>query len=221
MSGPLKGVVYLVLLVAGAFSGLILFTPSLVLLAVHSKTVIAYRRKWVELISGIYFDYCAAVLMVLMNVKVHLYADNNTFLTDRGPLVLCNHRTRVDWMFAGWCYAALVGMNPDLRVVLKEQLRSVPIFGWAMQIMMYIFLSRKRDQDIPLIRRMLMYLLGCGCAPAIFLFPEGTDLSESNKAKSNACTCTPTFSAFLIPTFSAFLPASPLTAHPLPPFQQL
>ena len=108
MLGALKGVTYVVLLVCGAFSGLLLFTPALVLMAVHSKTVIAYRRKWIEFISGIYFDYCAAVLMLLMNVKVHVYAESDVFLADRGPLVLCNHRTRVDWMFAGWCYAALV-----------------------------------------------------------------------------------------------------------------
>lgn len=28
-------------------------------------------------------------------------------------------------------------------------------------------------------------MTGSGCTPSIFLFPEGTDLSESNKIKSN------------------------------------
>lgn len=156
----LKGFVYFLLLIAGAFSGLLLMTPSIVLLLLHSKTIIHWRRKYVELIGGIYFDYAAAVLMTLMGVKVYLYSENSSFLNDKGPLILCNHRTRVDWMFAGWCYAAYAHLNSDLRIVLKESLRSVPVFGWAMQLMMYIFLSRRRDMDIPLIRQMLLYLLG-------------------------------------------------------------
>ena len=156
----IKGVAYFALLIAGAFSGLLLMTPSIVLLLLHSKTIIRWRRKYVELIGGIYFDYAAAVLMTLMGVKVYLYSDDEEFLHDKGPLILCNHRTRVDWMFAGWCYAAYAHLNPDLRIVLKESLRSVPVFGWAMQLMMYIFLSRRREMDIPLIRQMLLYLLG-------------------------------------------------------------
>ena len=90
-------------------------------------------------------------------------------------------------MFAGWCYASKFNLNSSLRIILKDSLRSVPLFGWAMQIMMYIFLSRKREMDIPHIKRMLSYLLCTGATPTLFLFPEGTDLSESNKKKSNAC----------------------------------
>ena len=90
-------------------------------------------------------------------------------------------------MFAGWCYSSYFNLNSNLRVILKESLRSVPLFGWGMQIMMYIFLSRKKEKDVPYIRKMLSYLLCTGCTPSLFLFPEGTDLNESNKKKSNAC----------------------------------
>jgi 1-acyl-sn-glycerol-3-phosphate acyltransferase len=90
-------------------------------------------------------------------------------------------------MFAGWYYALHLDLNANLRVILKESLRSVPIYGWAMQVMLYIFLSRKREMDIPYIKRMLTYLLCTGPAPSILLFPEGTDLNDSNKKKSNAC----------------------------------
>jgi Acyltransferase len=78
-------------------------------------------------------------------------------------------------------------MNADFRVILKESLRSVPIYGWAMQIMMYIFVSRKREEDIPYLRKILSYLICTGHSPSLLLFPEGTDLNESNKKKSNAC----------------------------------
>lgn len=90
-------------------------------------------------------------------------------------------------MFAGWYYALYFDMNADFRVILKESLRSVPIYGWAMQIMMYIFVSRKREEDIPYLRKILSYLICTGHSPSLLLFPEGTDLNESNKKKSNAC----------------------------------
>jgi hypothetical protein len=100
-----------------------------------------------------------------------------------------------------------------------------------MQIMMYIFLRRNKDTDVPYIIKSIIYLISCARAnangstsvafttvaniyklifdnspitknnpttktdsnqnddnfPSIFFFPEGTDLSEKNKDKSNSC----------------------------------
>lgn len=75
-------------------------------------------------------------------------------------------------------------------MILKKQLSSMPIVGWAMQLMMYIFLTRKREEDIPHIVDTLTYLINARAKPTIFIFPEGTDLSLSNKVKSNNCEST-------------------------------
>eukprot|EP00602_Paraphysomonas_sp_CaronLab_P010683 CAMPEP_0185037330 /NCGR_PEP_ID=MMETSP1103-20130426/31568_1 /TAXON_ID=36769 /ORGANISM="Paraphysomonas bandaiensis, Strain Caron Lab Isolate" /LENGTH=193 /DNA_ID=CAMNT_0027575257 /DNA_START=360 /DNA_END=938 /DNA_ORIENTATION=+ len=72
-----------------------------------------------------------------------------------------------------------------MLIILKDALRSVPVYGWLMQLGLYIFLQRKRDSDIPHITRMLNYLIQLGTHPSLLLFPEGTDLSKSNVAKSN------------------------------------
>ncbi len=56
-----------------------------------------------------------------------------------------------------------------------------------MQMVVYMFLSRKRDQDIPRMKRVLSYLHQVESNPNVFLFPEGTDLSRSNKKKSYDC----------------------------------
>ena len=45
-----------------------------------------------------------------------------------------NHRCRVDNMYAGWCYCASIHSNPELRFILKDQLRGVPFLGWCMQV---------------------------------------------------------------------------------------
>lgn len=148
--------------------------------------IIRFRRMYVSFISAIYFSYASALLHHLCGINIYIYSKYSEIFSDKGIFIISNHRTRIDWMFAGWAYGTSVGIIPDLVLVLKESLRSVPIFGWAMQLMLYIFLSRKRDADLPHISRLLSYLLQCGPKPSLLLFPEGTDLSESNIAKSNS-----------------------------------
>lgn len=48
-------------------------------------------------------------------------------------LIICNHRTRVDWMFL-WCLCLHQGQLSGLKIVLKESLKSIPGFGWATQV---------------------------------------------------------------------------------------
>jgi lysocardiolipin and lysophospholipid acyltransferase len=88
-------------------------------------------------------------------------------------------------MYVGWCYGSMIGVISNVVIILKDALRTVPIFGWLMQLGLYIFLRRQRDLDLPHITRMLSYLVSVGSHPSLLLFPEGTDLSESNIAKSN------------------------------------
>ena len=48
-----KGIVFLLLLMLGGFSAIVLLIPSVMLLLVHSKRVIGWRRRYVSYISGI------------------------------------------------------------------------------------------------------------------------------------------------------------------------
>lgn len=180
----IKGFVFLSLLTIACFNALILLIPPFLLLSVHSKRVIRWRRAWADVVSGIFLDFASALHIKFCGTKIFIYSTSKEVLTDKGALIICNHRCRVDWMYAGWCYAHLTGQSPQLRVVLKESLRSVPLFGWAMQILIYIFLDRRRDMDLQHIERSLGYLLYSGERPTVFLFPEGTDLSPSNVIKN-------------------------------------
>jgi len=47
----------------------------------------------------------------------------------QGPcLIIMNHRTRLDWMFF-WCYLVRMGYLPNLKIMLKNSLKKVPIAG--------------------------------------------------------------------------------------------
>ena len=85
----------------------------------------------------------------------------------------------------GWGYGSLIGVNDRIRVVIKDELRQIPIFGWTMQILLYFFLARNKEKDVPYINNLLKILLDTEDRLSLLLFPEGTDLSESNIIKSN------------------------------------
>ena len=179
-----RGISFLTCLTLACLTSLVLLLPVVLLVLVHSKRVIRWRRRYADVVSGLFLDFAAALHVALCGTKVFVYCTNPDVLTDTGALIICNHRCRVDWMYAGWCYTAITRSSPQLRMVLKESLRSVPLFGWAMQILLYIFLERKKDVDLDHIARSIDYLANTGSRPSIFLFPEGTDLSPSNVIKN-------------------------------------
>lgn len=98
--------------------------------------------------------------------------------------MISNHPSRIDWMFH-WAVAIALGRLANLKIVLKDALRVAPGFGWAMQCNSYPFVCRKdRNKDLETLRR--VSFLGGGLKLALLLFPEGTDLSDSNLQKSHA-----------------------------------
>lgn len=186
-SSKIHGIVFVLLLAIGASTIWVFVVPSLILLPLHFQYVVRLRRKYIQFWTGFYLDFASSLLVGFCGTKVYLYGKNLSALSDTGRIVISNHMTRVDWMFVGWCYNAFSDLNRNCHVILKESLKSVPIFGWTMQMMVYIFLERSREKDIPHIRRSLHYLRGCDPDTSILIFPEGSDLSEENIEKNNKC----------------------------------
>eukprot|EP00939_MAST-03C_sp_MAST-3C-sp1_P003055 g3055.t1 len=100
-------------------------------------------------------------------------------------LVICNHRTRLDWMFL-WSYFSRINALESLKIVLKAGLKSVPFIGWAMQCFRFIFLSRSSkywDRDKAYVSSVLQSFGNVYPDLRLLVFPEGTDLSVSNIEK--------------------------------------
>lgn len=183
---PIRGVVFLLLMTWAAFCVTLLVFPTVLLITLPSKRVIRARRAFVSHWCGKYLEYAAFLIENICGTKIFIHCDNPAILTENnGVLVICNHRTRIDWMFVGWCYGAAIKVAGDMIIILKDALRSAPIFGWLMQLGLYVFLERKRENDIPHITNMLTYLININVFPSLLLFPEGTDLSQSNVEKSD------------------------------------
>eukprot|EP00966_Prymnesium_polylepis_P033695 783109-Prymnesium_polylepis.1 len=85
-----------------------------------------------------------------------------------------------------WCFCARAGICRQLKIALKAPLKKAPLFGWAMQAFQFVFLSRSnREADVDCLQRTLAHSAADDAPLALLIFPEGTDLSPANAAKSD------------------------------------
>ncbi len=183
-----RGALYFTGLVFGAIGSFLILVPWCLLLPLNQIVAVSrFRRAYLCVITKIFFSFAAVMIEYICGTKILIHSSDSRVLDDKGVLMIANHRTRVDWMFAGWSYATLLNVYPQMAFILKRSLKDVPFFGWCMQIMMYIFLERKREADLPKIQSVIRYLLSHDQDACVIMFPEGTDLSESNIVKNNKC----------------------------------
>lgn len=183
----LSGIAFFCLFSFAIFTIDLLYFPAGILLLFPSTRITLLRRKYISYFHGIFASYIAELVVHVCGVKMSLYTDDPDILKEKSNcLVISNHRTRIDWMFSYYYYGVLINMGSCIRIIVKDMLKSLPIYGWAMQHCLYIFLQRSRENDIPHIYNTMSYLLRTSERIALLLFPEGTDLSASNIKKSNA-----------------------------------
>ena len=113
-------------------------------------------------------------------------ADGNLILDFPERIVLvANHQIYTDWLYLWWI-AYCNGMHGRLYIILKESLKRIPILGWGMQLSQFIFLKRNWEQDKPNMASALQRLNNLTDPMWLLLFPEGTNLAPSTRAKSAA-----------------------------------
>lgn len=65
---------------------------------------------------------------LVFGVRVKICGDQKLL---EGPcLIIMNHRTRFDWLFL-WSYMIRMGDLRKHKIVLKQSLRKIPLFGTA------------------------------------------------------------------------------------------
>lgn len=207
MKVSLVGVVFLLAITACAFIGSCLYGSVVTafffyaLLAPNGAPARNVAHTLMSLVSSVWFATVACLLEMLYGLKIVGYSRRLKEQPEREPdmtglflppsepgkfkIVIANHRTRIDWMLL-WAYFARTRSLPTLRIILKNSLMKIPFFGWAMQLMRFIFLSRKWENDEKEMMKRIEYMKQHKEKVTILLFPEGTDLSESNVEKSHA-----------------------------------
>ena len=165
----------------------IIFPAVIVLLFLLPFSRRPYRIV-VNFVEWLWLSEAAALIESVAGVEIRMSGDVAKRPEDRAVVIVLNHHCRLDWMFF-WCAAARLGLlrGGALKIALKEGLRSAPFFGWAMQAFNFSFLSRAdRCTDLSRLRAAADHCVGHGDRYALLLFPEGTDLSPSNRDKAKA-----------------------------------
>ena len=146
-----KGFFLLASLVLTSVFGVMLMALSIPVCAVFPREA----RQWNNFVGGLWLANAGGLLEIL-GVKVVVTSNAATLDPSERSILLCNHHTRIDYMFI-WCLAFHCRFLSSLKIVLKKSLKKVPFLGWAMQFMEYTFLARVRVQDEPYIRSVRCY----------------------------------------------------------------
>jgi lysocardiolipin and lysophospholipid acyltransferase len=174
-----------------------------------------FYRRVADFVQHAWFD---AAFLLLDRTRMHVYGDHKSLHTDdfdkRPRIVLANHATDVDWFYL-WMVAHTCE-NPRsgvCKVMLKEGIKKVPLFGWLLDNLDFIWMKRDWDSDRNSIKKMIERLLNDGEHLWIIIFPEGMTVNTQSMAKSHEFARNenrPTLDLTLLPRekgFSAMLEA--------------
>jgi len=105
------------------------------------------------------------VLTTMLPMRVHIRGREHID-QDRAYVVVCNHESQLDIL-------ALYGrLGLDLRWIVKQEIRSIPLIGWGCRIVGHVFVDRQdRDAAIASINQAVLRLEP---GEGMLFFPEGT-----------------------------------------------
>ncbi|EDQ87872.1 uncharacterized protein MONBRDRAFT_37759 [Monosiga brevicollis MX1] len=118
-------------------------------------------------------------------VRVHSTVDEDTILKSEPALFISNHPTHLDW-HPIFCLAERFNQGIFMRILLKDELRKIPIFGVGWQLALYIFLKRTdKAADMHWIKTMIEQWKQSDDPGSFLIFPEGTDMASRNVERSH------------------------------------
>ncbi|KAI7790344.1 lysocardiolipin acyltransferase 1 isoform X2 [Triplophysa rosa] len=175
----LRGLFFIITLFLGSFYGSVFMLGPVLPLMLLSP---AWYRWITDRIVATWLTLPVALLELVFGVKVVITGDG--FVPGERSVIIMNHRTRLDWMFL-WCCLLRFSYLRLEKICLKAALKVVPGFGWAMQMASFIFIHRRWEDDRTHMTNMLQYFCHIREPVQLLLFPEGTDLTDNTRAKSD------------------------------------
>lgn len=175
-----RGISFVLILATTAFLGFVFFSPVFITVFVLRLDAARYV---VDSVISTWFALAVAAYEIIHGVKIVIQGDVSNINRHCSSLIVMNHRTRMDWMF----YFSVQARYSSLRrfiISLKDDLRHLPGFGWAMQAKNFLFLKRNWDSDKERIQSTLKHFASVNYYPQLLFFPEGTDFQPSSRQKS-------------------------------------
>ncbi|KAJ2083868.1 hypothetical protein H4R24_000520 [Coemansia sp. RSA 988] len=101
-----------------------------------------------------------------------------------GCMMISNHQTYFDWIII-WILSYFVRCHGFMKIILKAELKNVPVFGWGMHFLDFIFLKRKWADDKRTFADHMQRIVEHDDPAWLLIFPEGTVICEKRTAISN------------------------------------
>ncbi|GAA5807820.1 hypothetical protein MFLAVUS_001199 [Mucor flavus] len=105
-------------------------------------------------------------------------------------VAIANHQIYADWIYI-WCIAHLAGAHGVVKIILKDSLKNLPVYGlvnkinnYGMRFFDFIFLKRKLALDQETIESNLERSKKSDQPMWLVLFPEGTVVSPCTRKRS-------------------------------------
>lgn len=124
------------------------------------------------------WSLCSCILR--MSYKLN---GKNILKKNRNYLVCSNHIGSLDFMIINELFRE-AGMLPDMKYIVKYELRFVPIFYQLIFLMNFLIVKRNFEEDKKKIKEYLETMSKYRIPACLILYPEGSRFSE---AKRNKC----------------------------------
>ncbi|KAJ2158447.1 hypothetical protein GGF46_003764 [Coemansia sp. RSA 552] len=103
---------------------------------------------------------------------------------EHGCMVISNHQTYFDWIII-WMVSYFVRCHGYMKIILKGELKHVPVFGWGMYFLDFIFLKRKWAEDKQTFNEHMQRIVQHTDPAWLLIFPEGTVVCKKRTAISD------------------------------------
>ncbi|KAJ2338973.1 hypothetical protein GGF43_006757, partial [Coemansia sp. RSA 2618] len=103
---------------------------------------------------------------------------------EHGCMVISNHQTYFDWIII-WIISYYVRCHGYIKIILKAELKNVPIFGLGMRFLDFIFLKRKWVEDKQTFTDHMQRIVEHDDPAWLLIFPEGTVICKKRTAISD------------------------------------
>lgn len=184
--GCVIGCSYLLLLVLCAFLNAAFILWPLALLRWLCSLPIGSVRPVFRCLEAQYFSMLSGLLELVGGVKLFVTGDDSLhFQHQDHVLMICNHRSEVDWIFF-WNLAIRLNVHDRIRVMMKSVIRYAPGVGWTMLLLEYPYINRNWATDQKRLTETIeSYREVQGMGSWLAMFPEGTALYDKTLKKSH------------------------------------
>ncbi|KAJ1338924.1 hypothetical protein BSLG_006559 [Batrachochytrium salamandrivorans] len=112
-------------------------------LCVISRKYYRYSMRFTQRLFG---SLLILITLFYAPVEIILTGDHAELCSDSTVVIMANHQIYTDWWYI-WLVSWFRNSHGNLKIMLKESLCYIPVFGWGMMCFEFIFMGRKWSKD--------------------------------------------------------------------------